>query len=241
MTKATQAKAKTLTALRDVAAEQLELSNVTSLPPLDAPALNASEPARSYKVDFSDKSQWFASEDGGLTKAATGSAAVCGTVVDLVLQVSRAEYRDGSDYRLRLAFYEDGGMLSELNLNAINVDRDGNPYVTSPARSLCGALLAISEAEEDMMAFCEGARFSLRPGRGKGVFVEADLAYQGQWIGMASPSNTNRIAKDLDGFLAQFSLIKSRFRGAGLLLTSAALSGDEVEATVAIEVEAEEA
>lgn len=205
------------------------LANVMAMPALDAPALNAQEPAISYKIDFSDRSSWHASTDGGETKTAIGSPAIAGSPVDFILQISKARKPSGfytHDYRLRLAFYTPDRELGELNLTAINVTAAGELYATSPARSLVGALLAISESEDDMLAFTEAARFTIKPGSGRGVFVGSDLASNGRWVAMASPTNTTAICKDADGFMAQLALIKRRFRGAGLLLTSQAISGD---------------
>ncbi len=203
-----------------------------SLPPIDAPAVNAGEPECSYKIDFSDKNSWFASTDGGKTKERLGYDTVMGCPVDFALQINAAKGREGFDQRLRLAFIEpDGaeGCLAELNINAINLSKQGDLYVTSSGRSLAGALLAISESEDDMTAFCNGARFRLRPGTGKGIFIEVDVAHEQRWIGMASPANTNRIAKDARGYHAQLELIKSRFKACGLLFSSAAVIG-EIEA-----------
>lgn len=203
--------------------------NAIALPPLDAPAVNADEPAISYKIDFSDRSSWHASTDGGETKAAIGSKAVAGSPVDLILQISKARRPSGfytHDYRLRLAFYQPDGQLAELNLTAINVTASGELYVTSPVRSLVGALLAISDSEDDMVAFAEAARFTIKPGTGRGVFIETDLASQGRWVAMASPTNTTAASKSADGLMAELALIKHRFRAAGLLLTSQAVSGD---------------
>ena len=207
----------------------LQPAAATSLPPIDAPAVNANEPECSYKIDFSDKSSWFASTDGGATKTKIGYDTVVGCPVDFALQINAAKGRDGFDQRLRLAFIEpDGaaGCLAELNINAINTSKQGDLYVTSSGRSLAGALLAISESEDDMHAFCAGARFRLRPGTGKGIFIEVDVAHDGRWIAMASPANTNRIAKDACGYHAQLELIKSRFKACGLLFSSAAVIGE---------------
>ena len=199
---------------------------LSTLPALDAPAVNTNEPLVSYKTDFSDRSQWFASRDGGKSKAATGSDALMGCPVDLALQISKASWGDGFDQRLRLAFMEADGTLAELNLNAINRAQDGTLYVTSPVRALVGALLAISEAEDDITSFVDGARFRLRPGRGRGLFIEVDVASNGQWITMGSPIATTQVAKDPAGLHAQLTLIKRRFRAAGTLLSAAAVIGE---------------
>jgi hypothetical protein len=201
-------------------------SAVISLPSLDAPAVNTSEPLVSYKTDFNCKTEWSASRDGGKSKQLIGSDAVGGCPVDLVLQISKASWGEGYDQRLRLAFVSPDGELSELNLNAVNRTKDGTAYVTSPVRSLVGGLLAISDSDDDILAFVDGARFRIRPGRGKGLFVEVDIASKGQWIAMASPSATNQVAKDPAGLHAQLAEIKRRFRAAGTMLTGAAVTGD---------------
>jgi hypothetical protein len=216
----------TETAAIDVSAVAIEPQTAKHLPALDAPAINTNEPAISYKVDFSDRTQWFASSDGGKTKAGTGSPVLAGAPIDLALQISKASWGDGFDQRLRLAFMEQEGRMAELNINAVNRTKDGDLYVTSPARSLVGGLLAVSESADDICAFCDYARFRLTPGRGRGVFIELDIACNGNWIALCSPSNTNRVAKDPAGFHAQLAQIKARFRGAGLLLTSAAVTGE---------------
>ena len=202
------------------------VTTLATLPDLAAPAVNANEPAISYKTDFSDKTSWHGSTDGGKSKASIGTNAVGGSPIDLALQISKASWGDGYDQRLRLAFMEPNGRLAELNLNAVNRTQAGELYVTSPVRSLVGGLLAISESEDDILAFCDGARFRVRPGKGKGLFVEVDIASKGQWIAMASPAATNQVAKDPAGLHAQLVLIKQRFRGAGTMLTSSAVTGE---------------
>jgi hypothetical protein len=203
-----------------------DATNMVRLPDLHAPAVNTSEPAVSYKIDFSDKAQWFASRDGGKTKTGTGSAVVAGAPIDLSLQISKAGWGDGYDQRLRLAFMEQEGVMAELNVNAINRTASGELYVTSPARSLVGGLLAISESDDDILALCDYARFTIKPGKGRGVFIELDIACSGSWIAVCSPANTNRVAKEPAGLHSQLSQIKQRFRAAGCLLTSAAVTGE---------------
>jgi hypothetical protein len=212
----------------DVAVIELQPAANTSLaiPALDAPAINSSEPAVSYKIDFSDRNQWFASLDNGKTKTNTGNSLLAGASIDLALQISKASWGEGFDQRLRLAFMEQDGRMAELNINAVNRTAAGDLYVTSPARSLVGGLLAISESVDDIIAFCEYARFRLKPGKGRGVFIEVDIAVNGNWIAICSPANTNRVAKEPIGLHAQLAQIKARFRGAGMLLTSAAVTGE---------------
>ncbi|MCE2836882.1 MAG: hypothetical protein LW834_07955 [Cyanobium sp. 49614_E6] len=207
-------------------ASSAEASSAVLLPDLHAPAVNTSEPAVSYKIDFSDKSQWFASRDGGKTKAGTGSAVVAGAPIDLLLSISKAGWGDGYDQRLRLAFMEQEGQMAELNINAVNRTAAGELYVTSPARSLVGGLLAISESDDDILALCDYARFTVKPGKGRGVFIELDIAVGSRWVAACSAANTNRIAKEPAGLHAQLTQIKQRFRSAGCLLTSAAISGE---------------
>ena len=216
--------------LAEAPAQPAAITTAGALPALDAPALNANEPALSYKIDFTNKSSWYVSADGGASKEAIDSPVIAGMPIDLALQISKAKGRPGFDQRLRLAFWQpvlDGEpTLAELNLNATNTDRDGNAYVTSSARSLVGALLAISDSEDDIEAFCRGARFRLRPGTGKGIFVEVDIAHGDRWVAMANPANTNRVSKDAAGFHNQLALIKSRFRAIGQLLSSCAVIGE---------------
>lgn len=204
-------------------------NTVTLMPDPAAPAINAGEPDVSFKIDYADRTQWYASEDGGKTKEGIGEPFICGSPIDLVLQISKATWGDGSDFdqRLRLAFQlpDDQG-IGELNINATNATKTGEHYVTSPARSLLGGLLAISEAAEDMEAFTRMARFTIRPGRGKGVFIDVDIACNGRWVAMSSAGRTNQIAKDPAGFHSQLALLKSRFRSESLLLTAGAIVGD---------------
>jgi hypothetical protein len=221
-------------ALEPAATDDLSVAEIqnrsNSLPAVDAPIYNFSEPALSYKIDYSDKSQWFVSEDAGATKRPSGLAAVTGTPIDLQLQVSEATNPSGfytHDFRLRLAFFNEEGVLCELNLSAINYNPTTREYyVSSPARSLTGALLAISDSEEDMEVFCSGARFGILPGRGRGVFVETFLTYKDGWIPFSSANATKRAPTDVHGFLQTLDHIKANFRCAGLLATAQAVSGD---------------
>lgn len=200
------------------------------LPDPDAPAINTSQPEVSFKIDFSDKSQWFASEDGCATKQPTESPTLIGCPIDLALQISKASWGDGYDQRLRLALSlldADGETyIGELNLNAVNRAAEGDVYVTSPVRSLCGGLLAIIEAHDDMAAFCRLARFSIKPGRGRGVFIDVDIPAGRHWLAMSAASRTNQIHKHPSAFHAQLALIKQRFCSCGLLLSNSAVVGD---------------
>lgn len=204
-------------------AARIPLAAALPLPDLDQPAFSPQQPAASYKLAFSDTSRWYCSRDGGHTSEPTASAAIAGAVIDLALQISPAQQRDGDDYRLRLAFIERSGELAELNLNAVSTNPDGSSYITSPARSLAGALLAISDSEDDMRAFYEGARFSIRKGNGRGVFVETDIAVSGRWLAMSGALATLRVAKDPHTFCQQITAIKERFRSCGLLLNGPAV------------------
>ncbi|QPN61991.1 hypothetical protein [Synechococcus sp. CBW1004] len=202
------------------------LTSTGELPDPSLPAINPSEPAVSFKIDFADKSQWFASHDGGATKTGTGNPMLIGRPIDLALQLSQARWGDDYDQRLRLAFLLHDGSVGELNLNAVNRDAANDPYITSPVRSLAGGLLAISEAQDDIVAFCRMARFSIRPGRGRGVFIDVDVASGRHWVAMSSAPRTNLISKEPSVFHAQLALIKQRFRSCGLLLTAGAVVGD---------------
>jgi len=205
-------------------------TNVTILSPipdLNAPAIKTNEPAASLKIDFSDRSQWFISRDGGLTKAAYESNTVAGAPLDFSLHISRARWDDSTNsQRFRLAL-DQGDEIIELNINAINVSRSGEQYITSPMRSLLGGLLAISESIDDIHAWTQVARFTLVPGRGRGVFIETDLAFDGRWIAMTSAAATNRIPSDVPSMHRILRLVKGRFRGAGRLLSEAPIVGDE--------------
>jgi hypothetical protein len=193
------------------------------LPSLEAPAITPLEPSASYKLAYSDTSCWYQSRDFGVSSQPTRATAVAGAVMDLALQIAPARQRSGDDFRLRLAFREASGELVELNLNAISRDGDGVHYIPSPARSLAGALLSISESEDDMAAFCHGARFRLRPGQGRGLFLETDLAVQAQWLRVSGPMATLRISKQPERFCSQIAQIKSRFRSCGLLFAGPAI------------------
>lgn len=194
-----------------------------SLPDLDAAAVAPQQPALSYKLAFGDTQRWYCSRDNGASSEPTASAAVAGAIVDLSLQISPAHHREGHDYRLRLAFLQTNGELAELNLNAVSASPTGSNYITSPARSLTGALLTISDTEDDMHAFCQGARFSIRKGQGRGVFIETDIAAAGRWIAMSGALATLRVAKEPERFCEQITLLKNRFRSCGLLLSTPAV------------------
>lgn len=205
------------------------------LPDLNSPAISPQQPALSYKIAFGDTQRWYCSRDSGASTEPTTSAAVAGVVLDLTLQISPAHERDGHDYRLRLAFQQSSGELAELNLNAVSSSPSDSIYITSPARSLTGALLAISDTEDDMQAFCHGARFSIRKGHGRGVFVETDIAAAGRWIAMSGALTTLRVAKEPERFCEQITLLKSRFRSCGLMLsTPAVLSAMPLKGAAAV-------
>ena len=74
-----------------------------------------------------------------------------------------------------------------------------------------------------MQAFCHGARFSIRKGDGRGVFVETDIAATGRWIAMSGAITTLRVAKEPERFCEQITLLKSRFRSCGLMLSTPAV------------------
>ncbi|MEB3353471.1 MAG: hypothetical protein VKM34_04455 [Cyanobacteriota bacterium] len=194
-----------------------------SLPDLEAPSIHPSTPSASYKLAFADPSRWYLSRDGGSTTEPTASAVLAGAAVDLALLITPARQRPGDDIRLRLAFQLPDGPLVELNLNAVSTTAEGMSYVTSPVRSLTGALLQISQAEEDMQAFCRGVRFSIHKGRGRGVFIETDIAASGRWIAMSGALATLQISKQPEAFCQQLLEIKQRFNTAGLLSAAPAI------------------
>jgi hypothetical protein len=203
-------------------------AHTIQVPDLNADSINMSEGLKSYKIDFSDISSWYASEDGGISKYAIGSARICGAMVDLTLESSPARNRDGTNQRLRLALRDLDGQRVELNLNTVGQDASGALYTSSPARSLCGALLCISESEEDMRAACQAARFTIQPGRGRGVFITMDIASCGSWVAMSGPMATMRVPRQPELFQRQLEQIKSRFRAVGLLLPTPALQSLEL-------------
>jgi hypothetical protein len=122
---------------------------------------------------------------------------------------------------------DQGDEIIELNINAINISRSGEQYITSPMRSLLGGLLAVSESIDDIHAWTQVARFTLVPGRGRGVFIETDLAVNGRWIAMSSAAATNRIPSDVPSMHRILRLVKGRVRNAGRLLSEAPIVGDE--------------
>ena len=229
-------------ALPQVALPQVALPQV-ALPPMDAPAVNGSQAAISYKIDFADRSQWYASTNGGKSKQPSGSVAVGGPIIDFSLSILPSN-RDCDDYRLQVVFQEPA-RLAEINVNAVSYDaRNDLMYPTSPARSLLGGLWAISQSDDDIHAFVEGGRFRLKSGTGKGMFIEVDAAHNGSWITMSSPAATNEIPKGVIGFLNMLEAIKHRFCETGVLLTRQAIFGEQAQSnqsqpleTVGIEVD----
>lgn len=196
------------------------------MPPLDAPRIDPTQPARSYKIAFSRSTDWVYSDDGGVTNNDSGQNAVAGSPLDLVMQISEASNgREGHDYRLRLAFTQQDGSLAELNINGVNRSQSGELYVGSAARSLIGALMQISDSVDDMQAFCYAAAFRLKRGRGKGMFIEVDIAQNDAWIAFSGHQQTLRAHKDVAGMVADLAMIKHRFRASGLLLTNASVTG----------------
>lgn len=209
----------------------LAVNTTNALPAPDAPRLTLSQPQHSYKIDYSNKEQWYVSSDNGKSKAGSGSAHVVGRVVDLQLQVSAAVNPTDNythDFRLRLAFIDASNELSELNLSAANWSAKTNShYITSPTRSLTGALLVISESDEDMRAFCDGACFSIKPGTGRGVFVETSIAINDdRWLTMGGPQATKRVPNTLKEYMEMLDFIKGNFRAAGLFASAQAVTGE---------------
>lgn len=200
------------------------------LPPLDAPSVNARDPEISYKIDYQDRDQWYISSDRGATKTPSGSDIVVGVPLDLVLEIAEARKHDGIDYRLRLAFNRIGdvGGVCELNLNACNISKRGDAYVTSPTRSLIGALLAICESEDDIEAFMHGSRFVLTPGSGRGVFigVEVPNMSRGSWVAMGDAMATRQASDDPIQMMSQLAHIKRVLRSQGHLLTERSVCGE---------------
>ena len=198
------------------------------LPDATALAYGEDEPAVSYKIGQGKHANWFMSTDKGATNQPTDSSILLAReVIELRLEISEAKARTGDyDYRLRLWFYPDGSdVLSELNLNACNVNRSNETYVTTPTRSLVAALGSISEGEQDMELFCQGARFRLIPGD-RASFIGIDVADGDRW----SPFGGRAVFKT--GPVTPFQLvgqledIRNRFRDAGCLRSGPAVIGE---------------
>jgi len=142
----------------------LQTVEQATLLPLDAPVVDPSQPCRSYKVAQKASDNWVVSEDGGKTNDDTGMKVIGGHPVDLTLEITPTTRPSGNythDYRLRLAFFDHDGVLSEINLNAVTI-RDGVPSASTTARTLIAALAVISQSEDDMIAFIEPSSLPLR-------------------------------------------------------------------------------
>jgi hypothetical protein len=195
----------------------------TSLPNATALAINSQSAIKSYKIDFKDTSAWYASDGYGSSKYSTESPHVVGSLIDLTLEITPDQTRDADNHRLRLFINNPDGDMVELNLNAVALDPNGHGYIPGPARSLTGGLLCISESEADMEAASLGARFTILPGRGRGVFIQLDIASNGAWVTMSGPTATMRIPKEPLAFQRELEQIKSRFRRSGFLLPTPAI------------------
>jgi hypothetical protein len=209
-------------------------ASAIALPDVDAPAVSAATP-RSFKLGMASK-HWITSVDGGQTNTDSGLTAVAGCPLDLQLQITEANGRDYAfDIRFRLAFMSATGELSELNLNACNTSRDGALYVTGSVRSLLGALLHVTESEEDAQAFCEGARFRLRQGdasksrSGRATtFCNLDVASGDNWMEFDSRNYWSQSPSTAPRLVQVVTMIKQRFTDAGLLLHTPAVVGAEL-------------
>ena len=196
------------------------------LPAASAPTEDNNLIERSYKIDLSDRTSWWFSEDGGQSKQQLDPPSVdlIGIPMDFAVVVTKA-LQDNRDYdhRLRLMFSEqlvDGPIIAELNLNAMGCSRDGDIYIPTTARSLLGSLFEISESEDDMRAFMRGAKFTLKKGTrsARAAFIGISIASEnGNWISVSNAQTTNLCPKEgaeLHDFIRQ---IHSRFRSVGLL------------------------
>lgn len=208
---------------------------------VNAPLLDPSEPYRSYKINQRASGCFIVSEDGGVTNTDSGLDAIAGRPVDLSLVIAPAKRPSGNythDYRLRFAFFDGDGVLSELNLNAITV-RDGVPSVSTAARCLIAALEVISETEDDMLACIDGTRFSLEPGT-RATFINVALTNGDSWCAINSRAAFKVAPHDPAAFIAQICTIKARFRACNLLAASPAVIGSSplLDAAGVITVEA---
>lgn len=233
----TQPAAKTAKRQRPIVAElqsvvqqdntALQTVEQATLLPLDAPVVDPSQPCRSYKVAQKASGHWIVSDDGGKTNTDTGVAVIGGRPVDLTLEITPANRPAGNythDYRLRLAFFDHDGVLSEINLNAVTI-RDGVPCASTTARTLIASLAVISQSEDDMLAFIDQCRFSLESGTAA-AFITVSIANGESWTPINGKAAFKSTPLDPTAFLQLISSIKSRFRGVDLLSPSPAINGD---------------
>ncbi|MFN2167409.1 MAG: hypothetical protein ACK2U9_14225 [Anaerolineae bacterium] len=219
-----------------VRSEDTALAQMPEFPPLDAPAINASRPLRSYKPPFrlEEINSWMMSDDGGQTKKPIGSLVLHGLPFGLQLVVTKATWKEGwFDYRLSFSFTNREGELEELNLNAINPSRT-NPdelMITGPARSLLGALLACSESEDDAHCFSQGVRMTLKPGARGSQFIDLDVNAANSkgertWKMMGGAADTKRVPQGPAGLAATVQLVQERLCRMGVLQPGRAIVGD---------------
>jgi hypothetical protein len=207
------------------------------LPAANKPAVNAEEPAISYKIPRS----WAAtpcfsmSSDLGVTTTPSGVDSLCGYIEDLFIDIMPATWTEGeTDYRLRLHFRSEAGELHELNLNAV-ADKRGTPGIkvsTVPARSLISALLETSDSDDDIEALRNGFRVLLFPGaRNNAMFIElsvlsAKAEGEGDWVVVGGPQAFRRIGADVMDLLGAIRTVKANLRARGMLRPTPAIRGD---------------
>jgi hypothetical protein len=216
--------------------ETTELATST-LPALDMPSANSEQPAVSYKPPFKWEmaNGWICSTDGGKTNTNAGTAVVAGCPVDLRLEITPAAWpgaKEGSfDFRLRFMFISQDGILSELNLNALNPSRE-DPNVkriTGPARSLLGGLKACCDSEDDSLALHRGFRATIKPGN-LSTFVDLDVVHDiggaPSWVSMGGPAATRRIGQGAEGLVDAVKTIKARLVTVGVFMAGPAVHGE---------------
>lgn len=206
------------------------------VPMANAPTEDNELIQRSYKIDLSDRTSWWFSEDGGQSKQQLNPPSVdlVGIPMDFAVVVTEAQ-QDNRDYdhRLRLMFTEEmvdnDSIIAELNLNTMGCTRDGELYIPTASRSLLGALFEVSESEDDMQAFMRGAKFTLKKGTRspRAAFVGLSIPTEnGNWVAVGNAQTTNlcpKEGKELHDFVRQ---IHGRFRAIGLLERETCVFGE---------------
>jgi hypothetical protein len=198
---------------------------------LSAPALNAGEPQRSYKVRWGKSDTWVTSEDGGKTNSDSGTNVVFGALTNIILEITPATGRRESDndYRLRVQFTEANGDTCELNLNACNEGRSGT-YVTMPARCIIGALIDACQSPDDMDSLCRCVRFTLVPGDKAGVFIDIASALiqddEVSWIQHGGKDYWKLTPQTPFALVGALETCKQAFRQADLLEPGPAVIGE---------------